>query len=243
MNLKERFEQVQDQIARACAKAHRHPDSVTLVGVSKTQPPDVLVEAYRAGLRHFGENRMEECQHKVPAVQQSLGDVQDLHWHFIGHIQSRKAKEVVAMFPTVHSVDSMKLANKLNELAKGATHPPQLLIQVNISGEASKSGFEAYDWQHQPQRATQLQAELSQLFSHPNVHYVGLMTMAPFGATEEQLRRIFFNLADFRQQVEVWCGVALPHLSMGMTDDYPIAIEAGATMVRVGRAIFGERQP
>ncbi|MFZ4828937.1 MAG: YggS family pyridoxal phosphate-dependent enzyme [Phototrophicaceae bacterium] len=240
MNLKERLEHVHDQIALACAKAHRNPNTVTLVGVSKTQPMESLVEAYHAGLRHFGENRMEECQHKVPAVQQALGEVQDLHWHFIGHIQSRKAKEVVAMFPTIHSVDSIKLANKLNEFAKEATHAPQLLIQINISGEASKSGFEAYNWRHDSQRAAQLQAELAQLFAHQNVNYVGLMTMAPFGATEEQLRRIFFDLAEFRQQVEAWCGWSLPHLSMGMTDDYPIAIEAGATMVRVGRAIFGE---
>ena len=243
MNMKERLHHVHEQIDRACAKAQRDPATVALVGVSKTQPIESLLEAYDAGLRHFGENRIEECQHKVPSVHHALGNAQDLHWHFIGHIQSRKAKEVVGMFPTIHSVDSMKLARKLNELATDLSHLPDLFIQINISGESSKSGFEAYNWQHHPQRATQLQAELLQLFSHRNVNYIGLMTMAPFGVDETQLRRIFFDLAELRQQIEQWCSCTLPHLSMGMTDDYPIAIEAGATMVRVGRAIFGERQP
>lgn len=231
---------VQHKIAAACARANRNPADVTLIAVSKTHPAAAVLEAIAAGLQHFGENRVEEAENKIPAVngQSHL----PLTWHMIGHIQSRKAKEVVPLFNLVHSVDTVKLAAKLSGTALESDKKLDVLLEVNISGEESKYGFQATDWSEQAAVRTALWEEIGQLLALPGIRVQGLMTMAPIVEDVEQARPVFADLARLRLALTEAFKLDLPHLSMGMTDDYPVAVEEGATLVRVGRAIFGERE-
>lgn len=236
---------VQAHIARACERAGRAPESVTLVAVSKTHPASAVIEAVGAGVRHFGENRVEDANPKLMQVAESIAD--GLTWHMIGHIQSRKAKEVVSYlgerrFGLVHSVDSLELAVKLSRLViERGDSPLPVLAQVNVSGELSKAGFEAAGWEAQTTLAQHITSQLKALTELPGLSLRGLMTMAPISDDSEAVRPVFASLRCLRDEVQDRLGVALPELSMGMTDDYPVAIEEGATLVRVGRAIFGER--
>jgi pyridoxal phosphate enzyme (YggS family) len=197
------------------------------------------LEAVAAGLQHFGENRVEEGGTKIPAVNQRSSV--PLTWHMIGHIQSRKAKDVLPLFQLVHSVDSLKLADKLSRLAVEAGKPLDVLLEMNVSGETSKSGLEAYRWQDNRAVREQLWQEIGNILALPGLTVRGLMTMAPIVEEIEQTRPVFASLASLREVLAGTFKVALPDLSMGMTDDYPVAIEEGATLVRIGRAIFGER--
>ncbi len=235
----ERVAAVQARIADACARALRDPAEVRLVAVSKQQPVDAIIAAFSAGVRHFGENRVEESEHKIPAVNAQVPDV--VIWHMIGHIQSRKAKEIPGMFQVVHSVDSLKLAEKLSRLAVEQGSTLDMLLQMNVSGEASKSGFEASGWQQDHSLRDALVRQVRQIAALPGLHLRGLMTMAPITKEMEAARPVFADLARLRGMLIDAVGVLLPDLSMGMTDDYPVAVEEGATLVRVGRAIFGER--
>jgi PLP dependent protein len=232
--------QVQHNIAAACARANRNPADVTLIAVSKTHPAEAVLEAVSAGVQHFGENRVEEAENKIPAVngQTHL----PLTWHMIGHIQSRKAKEVVPLFNLVHSVDTVKLAAKLSGVAFEADKKLDVLLEVNVSGEESKYGFQATDWSNQAAVQSALWEEVGQMLALPGIRVQGLMTMAPIVDDPEQARPVFADLARLRAALVEAFKVDLPHLSMGMTDDYPVAVEEGATLVRVGRAIFGERE-
>ncbi len=232
--------QVQQNIAAACARAQRNPAEVTLIAVSKTHPAEAVLEAVAAGVQHFGENRVEEAENKIPAVnaQSSL----PLIWHMIGHIQSRKAKEVVPLFDRVHSVDTLKLAAKLSALAFEAGKKLDVLLEVNISGEESKYGFQATGWANQAAVRAALWEEFGQMVVLPGIRVRGLMTMAPLVDDAERVRPIFADLARLRLALADVFKVDLPDLSMGMTDDYPIAVEEGSTLVRVGRAIFGDRE-
>jgi PLP dependent protein len=232
--------QVQQNIVAACARAKRNPADVTLIAVSKTHPAEAVLEAVAAGVQHFGENRVEEAENKIPAVngQTSL----PLTWHMIGHIQSRKAKEIVPLFNLVHSVDTLKLAGKLSGLGLEADKKLDVLLEVNVSGEESKYGFQATNWTDQPAVRSALWDEVGQMLALPGIRVRGLMTMAPIVDDAEQARPVFADLARLRAALVEAFKVDLPHLSMGMTDDYPVAVEEGATLVRVGRAIFGERE-
>lgn len=229
---------VREQIAAACARVGRDPAEVTLVAVSKTHPPAAVLEAVAAGVQHFGENRVEESAAKIPAVQTD----QPLVWHMIGHIQSRKAKEIPPLFQVVHSVDTVKLAEKLSRLMVERGGKLDVLLEVNISGEASKAGFAAFGWQRDPARRDTLWQDVRQIAALPGLNLRGLMTMAPIVEQMEQVRPVFADLATLRVALAESLQHSLPDLSMGMTDDYPIAIEEGATLVRIGRAIFGERE-
>lgn len=229
--LRENLTRVQDRIAAAAVRAGRDPAAITLVAVSKTQPVEALLTAYELGLRHFGENRVEEAVHKLPAFRQTIGDPA-VAFHMIGHLQSRKAADAVARFDRVHSVDSVKLAQRL---ARFATKPLPILLEVNVSGEASKYGFAGA-------RREELLSAIEAIAPLPNLELDGLMTMAPLGDDPEQARPVFIALRALRAEIEArYSAIKLPHLSMGMTDDFEIAIEEGATLVRIGRAIFGER--
>jgi pyridoxal phosphate enzyme (YggS family) len=230
---------VHETIAAACARANRDPASVTLVAVSKTHPESVILEAVAAGLQHFGENRVEEGSTKIPAVNRQTPV--SITWHMIGHIQSRKAKDVLPLFQVVHSVDSVKLAEKLSRLATEAGKRLDALVEINVSGEASKSGFPASNWATEPAVRERLWQEVGQVLALPGLNVRGLMTMAPIVEQMEQARPVFAGLAALRQALVSAFQKPLPDLSMGMTDDYPVAIEEGATIVRIGRAIFGER--
>lgn len=239
MTIEERILEVRETIAAACARAGRDPAEVTLVAVSKTHPVESVLAAIEAGVQHFGENRVEEAVSKIPAVTQRI--TQPVNWHMIGHVQSRKARDVLPLFNMVHSVDSLKLAEKFSVLALGSGRRLDVLLEVNVSGEASKYGFEASQWDQPGTVRDELWQQIGRILDLPGIRLRGLMTMAPIVADAEQTRPVFASLAALRAALAADFAVELPELSMGMTDDYPVAIEGGATLVRVGRAIFGER--
>jgi PLP dependent protein len=230
---------VQESIAAACARANRNPDEITLVAVSKTHPAETVLAAITSGVRHFGENRVEEAEDKIPAVN-AQAEIKPV-WHMIGHIQSRKAKLVLPLFDRVHSVDTVKLAQKLAELASAEKRTLPVMIEVNISGEEAKYGFEVSNWQHKPDVKAAFWRDMETLLQLPNLEIRGLMTMAPFYDEMERTRPVFAAMSELRERLQTDLHVVLPDLSMGMTNDYPVAIEEGATIVRIGRAIFGER--
>ncbi len=233
MSLQADLHQVQDRIASAALRAGREPSSIILVAVSKTQPVEALIEAYRLGMRHFGENRVEEALTKLPVFKQAANDAL-VTFHMIGHVQSRKAAEVAALFDRVHSVDSVKLAQRLDRFAAASRKTLPILLEVNVSGEISKYGFDS-------QARASLLSAAKTIGQLPNLKLDGLMTMAPLVSAADQTRSIFRALRELRDEIASNLKIDLPHLSMGMTDDFEVAIEEGATLVRVGRAIFGER--
>lgn len=239
MTIAANIHQVQEHIASACARAGRDPRDVTLLAVSKTHPPAVILEA-AAHLQHFGENRVEEAVTKIPAVMQQTD--QPLVWHMVGHIQSRKARDVVALFSVVHSLDSVKLADRLSRLAVERDKTLDVLLEVNVSGEDAKYGFNGVNWSGDPAVREPLEQAVAHIAALPGLRLRGLMTMAPIVSDMEQTRPVFAALAGLRDALRQSLGLDLPDLSMGMTDDYPVAIEEGATIVRVGRAIFGARR-
>jgi pyridoxal phosphate enzyme (YggS family) len=240
MTLQARIARVQDAIAAACASAQRSLDAVTLVAVSKTHPAQTVLEAVAAGMRHFGENRVEEASDKIPAV--NAASDAELVWHMIGHIQSRKAKDVIPLFQKIHSVDSPRLAARLSAAAEREGRILDVLLEINISGEANKYGIAAAGWDREPAVREGVWQAVSAIAALPGLHVRGLMTMAPIVEQAEQARPVFAGLAALRDELAGTLQLMLPDLSMGMTDDYPVAVQEGATIVRVGRAIFGERQ-
>ncbi len=230
---------VEDEIASACARAGRPREDVKLIAVSKTKPASDVIAAAKVGLQHFGENRVQESQEKIPQVLASVD--QPITWHMIGHIQSRKAKDVASLFDVVHSIDSVKLAEKLAKFASESDKTLDALVEINISGEASKAGLDASQWHLNTQVKDTVIDQIRHISSFAGLKVIGLMTMAPFVDNAEEVRPVFAELAALRQMLRETLDLSLPELSMGMTNDYPVAIEEGATMVRIGRAIFGER--
>jgi pyridoxal phosphate enzyme (YggS family) len=223
MSVAENVEAIEQRICAACEKAGRSRDEVQLIAVSKRQPFGAVLEAAEAGQVLFGENRVQEAQTKIPLCPQHL------HWHLIGHLQSNKAKVAASgLFRMIHSVDSEKLMRALDMCA---TTSLPVLIQVNISGEGSKSGCA-------PEEAAGL-IEAANSCSQVEVH--GLMTIPPFTPDPGKARQHFSNLRKLRDELQQSTGTPLPELSMGMSNDFEIAIEEGSTFVRVGTAIFGER--
>ena len=239
MTIERNLSQVRETIAAACARVNRDPSSVTLIAVSKTHSANSILEALAAGVQHFGENRVEEGSVKSPVVNRQ--STASIVWHMVGHVQSRKAKDVLPLFQVVHSVDSLKLAERFSRFAIEADKKLDVLIEVNVSGEESKSGFPASGWSSDARVRARLWQEIGQMLALPGLNVRGLMTMAPIVEHMEQARPVFANLAILREALVSAFDVRLPDLSMGMTDDYPVAIEEGATLVRIGRAIFGER--
>jgi hypothetical protein len=225
MNLAGNFEKVQQRIRAACDRADREPNSVTLLAVSKTHPPETIRAAADCGQVFFGENKVQEAKAKIPLCPGKL------RWHFIGHLQSNKCRDAVELFEMIQSVDSLPLAQEINKRAEQAAKRMPVLMEVNVAGEASKFGY-------QPER---LLAELKQLNALPRIEIHGLMTVPPWSPEAEDLRPHFRRLRELKQRAEQVLGAPLPHLSMGMSGDFEIAIEEGATMVRVGTALFGAR--
>jgi pyridoxal phosphate enzyme (YggS family) len=223
--LRSNIELVRERIAAAERRSGRS-GGTTLIAVSKTHPAEAVVAAHLAGLARFGENRVEEAGPKAEA----LRDL-PLEWHLIGHLQSRKAADVFPWASLVHSVDSIKLAGRLSRAAADGTELP-ILLQVNVSGETSKEGFAP----EEVPPAVRIIAAL------PGLRIDGLMTMAPIADDPEDVRPVFRALRGLRDDLaRQFPQVDWKHLSMGMTDDFEVAIEEGATLVRIGRAIFGER--
>lgn len=234
----ENVARVRETITDACTEAGRDPASVLLIAVSKTKPAQAVLEAAAAGVQHFGENRVEEGEIKIPQVTIALH--MPVTWHMVGHVQSRKARDVAPLFDVVHSVDSEKLAAKLS-----AALPPgkmlDVLLEMNVSGEASKAGLDAANWERDAEQRAGLFSTARAIAAMPNLRVRGLMTVAPLVEQAEAVRPVFISLRQLRDALEQELRSPLPHLSMGMTDDYPTAIAEGATMIRIGRAIFGAR--
>ena len=239
MSIADNVQRVQERVDRACAKANRTPSEITLVAVSKGKTAGDIVSAVEAGVQHIGENRVEESAGKIAPVQAAVTCA--LTWHMVGHVQSRKAKRALELFDIVQSVDSLRLAKRFSRLAGESERPLKALLEINVSGEASKHGFAGYNWYQEPAVKERLWRELGEVLQLPHLDIRGLMTMAPFQAEERTNRRVFADLVDLRCAIQDSLGANLPELSMGMTDDFELAIAEGSTMIRVGRAIFGSR--
>ncbi len=220
-------------MAAAAKRAGRDYAAITLVAVTKTLPLEVIRAAYDLGLRDLGENRVEEAEAKIPELPT------DITWHMIGHIQSRKAARVTASFGFIHSVDSVKLARRLDSRCAEMLQPLPVLLEFNVSGEESKYGFVAERWSTDRTQRTRLLKAVREITSLPNLGVCGLMTMAPIVPEPEMARPVFSKLRRLRDDLaQAFPETDWVHLSMGMTDDFEVAIEEGATIVRVGRAIF-----
>jgi hypothetical protein len=214
---------VRERAAAACERAGRAPNEVTIVGVSKTFPAALVAEACRAGLTDIGENRVQEAAAKIPAVE-ALGS--SPRWHLVGHLQTNKVKTALGLFDIIHSVDSVRLAELISRQAANQPVRP-ILLEVNVAGEASKFGL-------RPEETGRALEGIARL---PGLAVQGLMTVAPLVDDPEEVRPVFRELRRLRD------ALGLRDLSMGMTDDFEVAIEEGATIVRIGRAIFGAREP
>jgi len=209
---------------RTAAEANGHdPDRLRIVAVTKTWPPDVARAAFEAGLPILGENRVQEAEPKIAAVPEA-------EWHLLGRLQSNKARRAVRAFATIHSVDSVDLLRRLDELRLDEGRGVDILIQVNVSGEEAKAGLPPGEWMT-PEAVTELR----------RARPIGLMTIAPMGATEDEARAVFRGLREVRDRLEQATGLPMPELSMGMTADAEAAAAEGATLVRIGTALFGPR--
>jgi len=219
------LERVLSRIAVAAAEAGRAPDDVQLIAVSKKQDAGKIRAAFDAGQPIFGESRVQEARAKIPLLPAAV------RWHFIGHLQKNKIRHALPLFELFHSVDSLALAEDIERIAEEEGMRPRVLLEVNVAGEGSKIGFA-------PEK---LRAEMEMLLRLGRVEIEGLMAIPPLAAEPEQTRPYFAGLRELRDALEREFAVRLPQLSMGMSSDYPVAVEEGATLVRVGTAIFGER--
>lgn len=240
--IEQNLRQVQERIAEAALRAGRDPAEVTLVAVTKTFPPEVILEAYAAGLRHFGENRPEEGAEKIPIVNAAVPGPRPT-WHMVGHIQSRKADLVVDCYDVVHSVDRLKIAQRLSRFAVEVGREIPVLLECNVSGEATKFGFAVNRWEEDAAQREAFFAEGAAILALPGLRVEGLMTIAPLTDDPERVRPVFARLRALRDALrERFPRLPWSELSMGMTDDFEVAVKEGATMVRIGRAIFGPRR-
>lgn len=231
---------IQSKIEDACRRAGRHPDEVTVIGVTKQRSVEEINAVVQAGIRSIGENRVEEAVDKIPRVMATVPS-SSLQWHMIGHVQSRKARQVVQYFDVVHSLDSLKLGRRYDEFARQASKSLRVLLEINISGEVAKYGIGAHQWQTSTTQRQDLWTLISELQKLERVNIIGLMTMAPYTGNETIIRSTFAGLRTLRDALCTdFAQLDLHELSMGMTNDYAIAVEEGATMVRIGRAIFGD---
>jgi pyridoxal phosphate enzyme (YggS family) len=219
------LERVREHIAHAAAKAGLAPEEVELVAITKTHPAARVREAIEAGQTLFGESRVQEARAKIPELPSSL------RWHFVGHLQKNKIRHALPLFEMFHSVDSLGLAQEMNRIANEEGMHPRVLLEVNVAGEGSKFGFSP----------DKLREQMEELLALPRLSILGLMTIPPLAEKPEASRKYFAQLRELRDRLQTEFRVDFGQLSMGMTQDFPIAIEEGATLVRVGTAIFGQR--
>jgi PLP dependent protein len=231
MTIRENLARLRERIETAAAKAGRHVDEITLIGVSKTHPSEAIREAYEAGLRHFGENRVQEWEAKRPR----LDDLHGAAWQLVGHLQSNKAGKAARLFHSVDSVDDWELAQRLHRACEGkaAGETLRVLVEVHLGGEETKTGV-AED---------SLQELAEKILALERLQFRGLMCIPPYQESAEQVRPYFARLRALRDRLESRLGWKLPTLSMGMSHDFEAAIAEGATEVRVGTALFGNRAP
>lgn len=225
MDIAENLERVCEQITQAATEATRAVGDIELVAITKTHPAEKVREALEAGHTLFGESRVQEARAKIPELPSNL------RWHFVGHLQKNKIRHALPLFELFHSVDSLALAQEMSRIAAEEGMHPRALLEINVAGEGSKFGF----------TADTLRAEMESLLALPRLAIEGLMCIPPLAEEAEASRKFFVQLRELRDSLEQEFDVKLPHLSMGMTNDFPIAVQEGATLVRVGTAIFGER--
>ena len=224
-SIAENLERVRAQIAEAARKSNRSVDDVELVAVSKTHDATKVREAIEAEQSLFGESRVQEARVKIPELPSNL------RWHFVGHLQKNKIRHALPLFELIHSVDSLAVAQDINRIAEEDGLHPRILLEVNVAGEGSKFGF----------TPKKLREDLENLLALPRLSILGLMTIPPIAEEAEASRKYFVQLRELRDRLQTEFHVDLAQLSMGMTQDFAIAVEEGATLVRVGTAIFGER--
>lgn len=225
------LERVRARIAAAARRAGRDPAEVTIVAVTKSFPAEVVRMAVAAGLRDIGENRVQEARDK----RTSLADLSGVRWHLVGHLQRNKAGLALQLFDCIHSLDSLELAEVLERRASLLERTVPVLLEINVAGEETKFGLRLH-------RLESLFALAEAVLALPHLRLEGLMTVAPIAADPEEVRPVFRRLYELRELLrERYPEAPWTHLSMGMTDDYEVAVEEGATMVRLGRALFGER--
>lgn len=225
MNFAENLQSIQQRLAAACARAGRDVNSVTLLAVSKSHPPETIHAAVAAGQLHFGENKIQEAKAKIPLCPGKA------RWQFIGHLQSNKVRDAVELFELIQGVDSLNIAQEISKRAAQSGKTMPILLEVNVAGEGTKFGY-------QPE---QLLAELNALQALPRLEIHGLMAIPPYTPLPEKARPYFQKLRGLKVKCEDILGAPLPHLSMGMSGDFEVAIEEGSTLVRIGTALFGER--
>ncbi|HZM05688.1 MAG TPA: YggS family pyridoxal phosphate-dependent enzyme [Candidatus Saccharimonadales bacterium] len=226
MDIADNLRNVRQRVAAACQRVGRDPASVTLLTVSKGHPAEVVRAASELGLVLFGENRVQEAKIKISQCPNRI------RWHLIGHLQSNKCRDTVHFFEMIQSVDSLELAREINKWAEKSVKTMPILLEVNIAGESSKFGYP-------PEKVTQDLAEINRL---PKIEVHGLMTVAPWTTEPEKVRPVFQRLRELKSACEDILGAPLPHLSMGMSGDFEVAVEEGATMIRLGHALLGPRK-
>ena len=224
-SIAENLDHVREQIANAASKSGRPADEIELVAITKTHPAEKVREAIEAGQTLFGESRVQEARAKIPDLPSNI------RWHFVGHLQKNKVRQALPLFEMIHSVDSLVLAQDINRIAEDEGSYPRVLLEVNVAGEGSKFGF----------APDQLREQIGALLVLPRLSIEGLMCIPPLAVESEDSRKFFVEVRELRDSLEKEFSLKLPQLSMGMTQDFSIGIEEGATLVRVGTAIFGER--
>jgi PLP dependent protein len=225
MGVAENLERVREQITEAAAKAGRSASEIELVAITKTHPAEKVRDAVETGHTLFGESRVQEARTKIPELPSNL------RWHFVGHLQKNKIRHALPLFEMFHGIDSLELAREINRIADEEGAHTRVLLEINVAGEGSKFGF----------NAESLRAEMEFLLELPRLSIEGLMCIPPLADEAEASRKFFVQLRELRNSLEKEFDMKLPHLSMGMTQDFWVAVEEGATLVRVGTAIFGER--
>ncbi len=225
MDLAANLQSIRQRVVAACARAGRDPGSITLMAVSKGQPPEIVRRAAELGITLFGESKLQEARIKIGQCPPSL------RWQMVGHLQSNKAREAVHFFQMIQSVDSVALAEEINKFADRGAKTMPILLEVNIAGEATKFGF----------KPEQLLSELAAINALKKIEIHGLMTIAPWTPEPEKVRPFFRRLRELKSACESILGAPLSHLSMGMSGDFEIAVEEGTTLIRVGTALFGPR--
>lgn len=224
-DIAENLKRVKSKIANAAKKSGRPLNEIELVAISKTHEAEKVRAAYEAGQSLFGESRVQEARIKIPELPINL------RWHFVGHLQKNKIRHALPLFELFHGIDDVDLAREMNRIAEEEGSHPRILLEVNMAGEGSKFGF----------KPEALRQQMETLLALPRLTIEGLMTIPPLAEEAEASRKFFVDLRELRDAVEKEFKVNLPHLSMGMTNDFVVAVEEGATLVRVGTAIFGER--
>ena len=225
-SIADNLDRVLEKIASAAANSGRSADDIELVAITKTHPAEKVREAIEAGQTLFGESRVQEARAKIPELPSNL------RWHFVGHLQKNKVRQALQLFEMIHSVDSFALAQDVDRIAQEEGSHPRVLLEVNVAGEGSKFGF----------TPVHLREQMEALLALPRLSIEGLMCIPPLAGESEDSRKFFVQLRELRHSLEKEFNIKLPQLSMGMTQDFPIAIKEGATLVRVGTAIFGERK-